>query len=259
MQLPAADDYQAIALALSPAIFASFCGYELDDWQREALTTKHNRLAIACSRQAGKSFCLSLMATHNLLFRPGSLTLLLAPTLRQSAELFLRVLLLYRSLGRPVPADSENRLSLMLENGARCISLPGGEGGSIRGYSRVDMLLVDEASRVSNEIFFATRPMLATTPNGGKIVLASTPHGRVGFFADACLLDDEDEPWQRFMIPATSIKRISPAFLAQERRALGERIYREEYLVDFSTSSDAVFDPDTVRAAFKPVDSRWKF
>ncbi len=41
-------------------------------------------------------------------------------------------------------------------------------------------LKIDEAARVSDELYRAVRPMLATS--GGRIVLLSTPFGKRGFF-----------------------------------------------------------------------------
>ena len=49
---------------------------------------------------------------------------MLSPSLRQSAELFRKVLDHYRALGRPVPAQAETSLRLELEGGSRIISLP---------------------------------------------------------------------------------------------------------------------------------------
>jgi hypothetical protein len=50
---------------------------------------------------------------------------------------------------------------------------------TIRGFSGVAPLIVDEASRVSDELYQAIRPMLAAS--GGEILLLSTPFGKRGF------------------------------------------------------------------------------
>jgi hypothetical protein len=41
-------------------------------------------------------------------------------------------------------------------------------------------MLVDEAARVSNDLYMAIRPMLAVS--GGTLWLMSTPYGKRGFF-----------------------------------------------------------------------------
>jgi hypothetical protein len=50
-------------------------------------------------------------------------------------------------------------------------------------------------------------------------------------------------------VPASACPRISPAFLASERRALGERWYRQEFDCDFAAAVDAVFAPAAIERA----------
>jgi hypothetical protein len=69
-----------------------------------------------------------------------------------------------------------------LTNGSRIVSLPAGEE-TIRGFSAVSLLVIDEAARVSDDLYFAVRPMLATS--GGSLVALSTPLGQRGFFFEA--------------------------------------------------------------------------
>ena len=76
-------------------------------------------------------------------------------TERQSRS-FRRSLALYRALGRPVPADTENKLSLELANGSRIVALPGNEA-SIRGFSGVTLLLIDEGARVPDDLYFRSQ------------------------------------------------------------------------------------------------------
>ena len=56
----------------------------------------------------------------------------------------------------------DNEISLALPNGSRIVGLPGTEA-TVRGFSAVSLLLVDEASRVSDELYQAIRPMLAVS------------------------------------------------------------------------------------------------
>jgi hypothetical protein len=57
---------------------------------------------------------------------------------------------------------------LTLSNGARIIALPGKEE-TIRGFSGVTLLVIDEAARVLDDLYQACRPMLAVS--GGRIIL----------------------------------------------------------------------------------------
>ena len=59
--------------------------------------------------------------------------------------------------GRP-DAEHETLQRLELENGSRVISLPGNEK-TVRGLASVDLIVIDEAARVDDELLAATRPM----------------------------------------------------------------------------------------------------
>jgi hypothetical protein len=120
-----------------------------------------------------------LRATHRTLYYPGSLILCLAPALRPSQELFGKILGFYRDLNRPIPAQAERKLFLELQNESRIVTLPGTEK-TIRGFSGAALLIVDEASRVADELYFAVRPMIAV--RGGSLVMLSTPYGKQGIF-----------------------------------------------------------------------------
>src|SRR3712207_1918181 len=116
-----------LRIALDRATFAQTLGLEPDSWQERLLRSSSDRVLLNCCRQSGKSTMTALIALHRALFHPGSLILCLAPALRQSQELFSKVLGFYRDLGRPVAPQAERKLSLELENGSRIVTLPGSE------------------------------------------------------------------------------------------------------------------------------------
>ena len=168
----------------------------------------------------------------------------LAPALRQSQELFAKIAGFYRDLDRPVPPQAERRLSLELENGSRIITLPGSEK-TIRGFSGVGLLLVDEAARVEDGLYYAVRPML--TVSGGTLMMLSTPFGRRGVFHEEW---SNGVGWERYEVPASECPRISAEFLEEERRSLPRRMFEQEYRCVFTEAQDAVFSYDDVQAAF---------
>lgn len=169
--------------------------------------------------------------------------LLLSPSLRQSAELYRKVVDLFGALGRPMGVTAESALRLELANGSRVVSLPGDEK-NIRGFSGVALLVIDEAARVADSLYYAVRPMLAVSR--GRLVALSTPFGKRGWYHDEWYSEGE---WQRVKITADGCPRISAEFLAEERRALGERWYRQEYLCSFEDTIDAVFSWADIQAA----------
>ena len=207
------------------------------------MKTTSSRLLLLCCRQAGKSTTSAAVALKTALLEPGSLTLLLSPSLRQSGELFRKVMSLYRAIGRPVAAEQESALRLELVNGSRVVSLPGSED-TIRGYSSVRLLIVDEASRVPDSLMAACRPMIAVS--GGTIICLSTPFGQRGFFHEQW---ERGANWERVQITALHCPRISPEFLREEERVLGPRYFAQEYLCDFTESLDSVFSAGDIQAA----------
>src|SRR5581483_11009078 len=93
-----------VQLALDPCRLMRGAGIEPDAWQRRLLLSPARQILLNCSRQSGKSTTVAALALHTALFRPGSLTLMLSPSLRQSTELFRKMLDAYGALGRPVRA-----------------------------------------------------------------------------------------------------------------------------------------------------------
>lgn len=233
-----------LACALDPVLLADACGFHPDPWQGELLRSRHPRILLNCSRQAGKSTTTGFLALHEALFFPPAPVVVLSPSLGQSVELFDKILEPYKALGRPVGATQESTTRLRLANGSRILAMPGNEK-TIRGLSGVRLLLIDEAARVEDALYRAVRPMLAVS--GGRLIALSTPFGKRGWWYEAW--ENGGPEWLRVKVPATLCPRISPAFLAEERRALGEWFYRQEYLGEFSEAVDAIFQRRFIDAA----------
>ena len=154
--------HQALALALDPALVLRACGLPPDPWQRDLLLSGDRQLLLNCSRQSGKSTVVATLALHTALFTPGALVLLVSPSLRQSGEIYRKVLDGYHALGQPLPAVHETRSGLELANGARVLCLPGREQ-TIRSFGGVNLLVLDEATRIPDELYRSVRPMLAVS------------------------------------------------------------------------------------------------
>ena len=94
---------------------------------------------------------------------------LLSPAQRQAALLLRQACGFYR-----MGTDEKD--------GARVITLPG-EEDTIRGVASVDLLLLDEASRIKDDLYLTVLPMIAVTR--GRQMAMSTPKGKRGWFWDA--------------------------------------------------------------------------
>jgi hypothetical protein len=212
-------------------------GLEPDPWQVEVLQAAHPRLLLNCCRQAGKSTAVAMLGLAESLFMPASKILLLSRSHRQSTELFRTLTDFHHRLGEPL-TQRKTQSELQLSNLSRVVCLPCKEE-TVRGYSGVTLLVIDEAARVPDDLYRSVRPMLAVSD--GRLICLSTPYGKRGFFFDAWAHGGDD--WARIEIPATRVGRIPAAFLAQERRAMGDSWYRQEYLCSFEALEGLVY-PD---------------
>jgi hypothetical protein len=181
-------------------------------------------LLLNCCRQAGKSTVVALRALAESLWHADTRVLIVSRSLRQSTELFRIITDFYRQLGEPI-RQSSTKGELLLNNNSRIVCLPCKEE-TIRGFSSISLLILDEAARVPDDLYRAVRPMLAVS--NGRMICLSTPCGKRGFFYDCWSSGGDD--WQRIEVPATKIPRIKPEFLVQERRAMGATFFRQEYL-----------------------------
>ena len=231
-------------LPASPVALAAACGLALDDWQRQALTSTAPQALWNVSRQLGKSTVAALLALWTALTDPGCLVPIIAPAERQAAELLRKVRALYRALGHGVPTESESMLKLELQGGSRILALPA-KDANIRGFSAPRLLIIDEAARVPDALYQATRPMLAVS--SGRLLALSTPWGRRGWWYEAWR--DGGPSWERIEVRADQCPRISPAFLAEERAALPALVYAAEYECQFTDTVDAVFSAADIAAA----------
>jgi hypothetical protein len=161
----------------------------------------------------------------------------------------------YQRLGRPVPTSQPrgNLLKLELANGSRILSLPGSDA-TVRGYSSVALLIIDEAARVPDELYFAVRPMLAVS--GGRLIALSTPFGRRGWWYDEWHGGGD---WKRVRIIADECPRIPRDFLEQERKDIGPRWYAQDYGCSFEDMIGAVFSGDAIDNMIVPGTETLEF
>jgi hypothetical protein len=204
-----------LTVADDPVAFARLAGFDPHPYQVAVLRSVSKRLILNWSRQAGKSTVTSYLPIHRAQYRPGSLTLLLAPGERQAELLLDKVYEALDAIGRDaIRTEVENVLELILENGSTIVALPG-KDGTIRGYS--------------------------------GLVLLSTPFGKRGFFHD--IFTGDSPNWERHEVPVTSVPHIDPAFVEEERRELPEQWFAQEYLCKFIETTDTVFTLDQIQRA----------
>jgi hypothetical protein len=142
----------------------------------------------------------------------------------------------------------DNEFSKEFVNGSRIVVLPD-EEGNIRAFSSVSVIVIDEAARVSDNLYRTVRPMLAVSR--GRMIASSTAFGQRGWFYEE--YKDTTRPWKRFNITADKNPRLSAQFLEGERLKMGDRWFLQEYMNDFAQAIGSVFSPEDIAASFGRV------
>lgn len=236
---------KAALIYSSPLFFArNSLGFAPDPWQEKVLSWQGKRLLLNCCRQSGKSTTTAVLALHKAVHFPKSLILLVSPSLRQSAELFKKVSEFLALLPVRPALTEDNKLSLQMANGSRIVSLPAKES-NVRGFSGPSLIIEDEAARVHDELYMAMKPMLAIS--NGAHILMSTPFGKRGHFHEAW--ETGGDSWDRIKVTASDCPRITPAFLAEERRSMPALWFDSEYNCEFVDTVDQVFATEDIERA----------
>jgi phage terminase large subunit-like protein len=249
-----------IARTLDPVLLMKDAGLVLDQWQAKLMrSTAHTspdaekRVLMLCARQTGKSTTAAGMALHRAYYESGASIVIFSPSQNQSDEMLRTIKSLHNKLSGVPETVGDSVRKIEFNNGSRIRALHGDER-TVRGISALSLVLIDEASRVPEELLAAVRPMIATRSDGTLVAL-STPFGKRGFFYEAWT---GDAIWYRVRVPASECPRISEAFLAEELRELGQQRFSEEYGLAFLDPDSAVFSTTIIDNAFsKKVRPLW--
>jgi Terminase large subunit, T4likevirus-type, N-terminal len=193
-------------------------------WQETFLRSPQGASILALTaRQVGKTTTAAWGIAHSMLFTTGSLSVIACPAQRQSAEAVRRVRETVVKAGAEL--EINNVYGLELKNGSRVLALPGSDD-SIRGLTVDGWIVADEAARLPNDLIAALRPMRARRPQA-PFAMLSTAWSRTDPFWTAWASDEQS--WIRLNATADTTL-FSAEFLEQERRALGEDVFKREYL-----------------------------
>lgn len=206
-----------------------------DPWQRDVLSDPCSDWILNCSRQSGKSTVAEAQAVWEAQCA-GSFVLVVSASEAQAYEFFARTLKCYNRLRVVEPIEEPTKSQLLLSNGGRILALPNNEK-TVRVYSNVGRIIIDEASRVPDTLYGAVSPMLAVAK--GRKTLLSTPFGKRGFFYKAWT---EGIGWRRKKIPWNLCPRISKSFIESELREHGQLWVEQEYECQFLDLVSGIFD-----------------
>jgi hypothetical protein len=226
-----------------PSYFVEhYIGIEPFEYQKEFMDHDSNRKAFVSGRQVGKSRSVAWYALWKAVTYPGSEILITAKAQRQSMELFNQVkkeMRISEISSTKWGVQKDTRTEIHFGNGSRIVCLPvGRDGSNIRGYG-TDLVIVDEAAFVKNEIFQEVlSPMLAVGEN--EFILLSTPFGKKGFLYNKF----NDEKWYKKQVPSSANPLVDDDFIEEQRRQLTATQFKQEILGEFVESSDSFFQRD---------------
>lgn len=236
-------------------MFSDFLGHALDPvawckedlditprlFQVDLLKTTARRIVLCCHRQSGKTEGCALLATHALLFKTGH-TVLAAPTFKQSDRLARRVRKYLGKTHHRVNLVSDNRFYLETDIGSSLTVVSLDSPDNVRGISGVSLLIIDEAAAVGVENFAALAPSMAAVDNSQQVIV-STPRGQIGLFWELW----NNPSYEKYFLPASKNPAMKASWLAEERKALGDLLFGQEYECSFTSAQSCVFDLDKIR------------
>lgn len=226
-----------------PSYFVEhYIGVEPFDYQRDFMDHSSNRKAFVSGRQVGKSRTAAWLALWQAATFRDSEVLITAKAQRQSMELFNQVkkeMRISQWTREQWGVTNDTRTEIQFANGSRIVCLPvGRDGSNIRGYG-TDLIIVDEAAFINDEIFQEVlAPMMAV--GDGTFVLLSTPFGKKGFLYEKY----NDPNWYKKQVPTARNPLVDDSFIEEQKQQLTNTQFKQEILGEFVESSDSFFTRD---------------
>ena len=239
--------------AADPVLWSrEVCQWEPDPWQAKLLRSAAQNLLVNCSRQSGKTTTAAVLSAHCATFMKEATVVVLSPVQRQAALLLRQTKSFFR-MASDERLLRNNVYDFETSEGSRVITLPGDED-TIRGVASVDLLLLDEAARIPDELYLTVVPMLAVSR--GRQLALSTPKGKRGWWWDAWRGED-GETWETYEVPWQKCPRFDAEQIKRFRIKFGPTRFAQEFECTFNTMEGMLFDPDDVAAAFSQEVDVW--
>lgn len=239
---------RGLAVGLDPVERFRMAVGEPDPWQKTLLHTdprlnEADRMVLAlCGRQSGKSTSAGGLGYDD--FSVGKTVILTAPSLRQSTELFRRILEFKNTdpCCPPIIRQTQTELEAHPSHGGRIIVVPATD--QARGMT-ADTIIADEACFLDDDALTAFFPM---RKESGRIFLLSTPNMRQGFFYDTWT---SNKNVRRITARSIDIPRRA-AQVAFDKATMSDTTFRREHLCEFVGSGTPLISWDTLEKSSNP-------
>ncbi len=237
----------------------------LDDWQKDYINTDPNQdCFLLTGRQSGKTTAMSIKAVELCMkhYKKGEFVLINSITEKQAYHMLAKAsVYAHEFYDKDIIQKGELKQTkhrLMFKNGSGILCYAAGETGEgLRGLT-IKKLMPDEGSRMSEEYFIATSPMLSVI--GGSTDIASTPAGKLHkdgsekYFYKC----SKDKKFKKFYVNGEDCPRHSKEFLETEKERMSELMYAQEYMAIFTDDLKRLYDDQWIKDVFtlpKPEDS----
>jgi phage FluMu gp28-like protein len=210
------------------------------EYQARLLREEKKRIAVRWSRQAGKTTCIALRAITYAITHPNTLTLIVAPSLRQSMITRDRVEDFLTSMPREYRVgliEKMQRTTIHFTNGSRIVALPNSPQ-LLRGYT-AHQVICDEAAFFKDDqlVFYnVLYPMLSTTD--GILIASSTPWSKDSVFYKMC----QSKDFEQFVTNCEQVKEaglIKQGFIDEMKTLLPQERFQREFMAEFVEDIDA--------------------
>jgi hypothetical protein len=248
-----------------PGAFADrVLGEPMWDYQLEFARSKARFRCVAAGRQVGKSRTLAKVSLHEATSRAGILVLVVSAGDEAAKRLLADCVSLAKSsaaLSGSVVDDFKGLLTL--SNGSVIRSVPASIR-QIRGWP-VDLLIIDEAGFIENEIWDAALPAIISRP-GSRVVVASSPWGSSEHWYRALWnrgMDAPDENYQSWQWSSYDSPLADKKLLDELRDSRPSWWFASEVLGQFADDTGAFFTERELSEAVadyeicSPEDLEW--
>lgn len=210
--------------------------------QVELLRSPARYRVVTAGRQSGKSTALSTEALFTAATRRNALVLVIS-----AGEVAARRLLADAAdiaQASPLLRGSvldEQKGSLSLSNGSRILSVPASQR-QIRGWP-VDLLIVDEAGFIDQDVWRAAEPAIIAKP-GSRVILTSSPWGTSEHFFRSLWqrgMDQPDEQVAAWHWPSSISPLVDQVLLEQIRERETADYFAREFMAEWTDESEAFF------------------
>jgi len=224
-----------------PVLFSQeFFGFQVLPYQAGLLRDRAKRVVVRWSRQAGKTTCIALRAIWFACAYPKTLTLIVAPTLRQSMIMSDRIQDFLAALPqekRAALVGKMQRTTIRFRNGSKIVALPNSPQ-LLRGYA-AHQIITDETAFFKDDklVFYnVLYPMLSTTD--GTLVASSTPWSKDSVYYRMCQASE----FSKHTITCEEVVKaglIKQGFIDEMRSQLPIDRFQREFMAEFVEDIDA--------------------